>query len=427
MSSRSKVVDEGHVGGREQVASEWETIRVVFHDFAKLPSKRGDRTFSPVLECHGLKWQIQLYPGGHSKSSEETVFITLRVSCKSCTSTNKIKAKYKIRVPSAAVKVTGSGEEFRLFNGSMWGHNNYAKREDVLDSSKKYLVDGNLIVEVEMQVLLDKPPAWSPTNTLSLDMLKLMDDTDNADVLFDIGQGDGGKKQGEEQRPHSFNAHRVILLLRCPALAELAEDCDPDTPIPIGDIQADVFRMLLRFIYGGEVPSKDVIKDKAKDIIHAADKYGCTGLKLAVEAEMAAAGGITTDNAAELILFADGTNCAMLKEVAMDFFVKHTQEVMASEGFCQVKESPAVMAELMAAMASGSKKRPASSDADAERDFKRMRVATLRQKLDEKKLGVDGSKDMLISRLEAAEAEARAQAEADAENGGDGDEVVEIE
>ena len=32
-----------------------------------------------------------------------------------------------------------------------------------------------------------------------------------------------------------------------------------------------------------------------------------------------------------------------------------------------------------------------------------MRVATLRQKLDEKGLDVDGSKEMLVSRLEAAE------------------------
>ena len=41
-----------------------------------------------------------------------------------------------------------------------------------------------------------------------------------------------------------------------------------------------------------------------------------------------------------------------------------------------------------------------------------MRVATLRRKLDDKGLGVDGSREMLVSRLETAETEARAQAEA---------------
>ena len=45
----------------------------------------------------------------------------------------------------------------------------------------------------------------------------------------------------------------------------------------------------------------------------------------------------------------------------------------------------------------------ASSGADSERDHKRMRVATLRQKLDDKGLDVDGSREMLAARLEEAE------------------------
>ena len=76
---------------------------------------------------------------------------------------------------------------------------------------------------------------------------------------------------------------------------------------------------------------------------------------------------------------------------------------MASDGYEQVAESPAIMREMMAAMAGGNRKRPAPADSDNDRDYKHMRVATLRQKLDEKGLDVDGSKEMLVSRLEAAE------------------------
>ena len=120
------------------------------------------------------------------------------------------------------------------------------------------------------------------------------------------------------------------------------------------------------------VPKKDVLAENSKAIVRAADRFGCSGLKLAAEAELASA-GITTENAAELILFADATNCAMLKEAAMDYFVKNAQDVMASDGFEQVKESPAVMAELMSAMAGGSKKRPAPANSDDDdRDYRRM-------------------------------------------------------
>ena len=97
----------------------------------------------------------------------------------------------------------------------------------------------------------------------------------------------------------------------------------------------------------------------------------------------------------------------MLKEAAMDYFVANVEAVMASAGYEQVVESPAIMREMMAAMAAGSKKRSAESADHAEgRDYKRMRVATLRQKLDEKGLDVDGSKEMLMSTLEEADSDA---------------------
>ena len=402
MSSGYEVVSENNVG-EEGVASEWKTIRTTFRNFAGLSSKRGDRTKSPVHECHGLDWRIELFPGGDVISSEENEYITLRLASKSATNTKKVLAKFIIRVPSTGISWSAEGQTggqaYHTFSqNSAWGYYDYAKREDVLDSSKNYLVDGNLTVEVDIQVMLDKPPVWTPTNTISADMLKVLDDNDNADVLFDIGRGSS---------PRFFYAHRNILSIRCPALAELAEDSAPETPIPIGDVQADVFRMLLRFIYGGEVPSKDLINDQAKDIIRLADRFGCTGLKLTAEAKLAIA-GITTDNAAELILFADGTNCAMLKEAAMEFFVRNSQAIMASEGYEQVAESPAIMREMVDAVVSGNKKRPADDSASGnDRDYKRMRVAELRRELDSKGLDVDGSTETLLSRLKAADEEER--------------------
>ena len=421
MSSGYEVVDEVRFGDQEGFPSEWKTIRAVFPNFAELPSKRDDHTDSPVLKCHGMEWDIWLCPGGDSTSSNEEVFISIYLYNKSCSKTNRVKAKYRIRVPSAGRGWRGKG--FRVFShkpgieGDGWGHRNCAKREDVLDASKNYLVDGSLTVEVDIQVMLDETSIWTPTNTLSPDMLAYLDtaDADNTDVAFEVASEDGKE---------CLYAHGQILAARCPTLASLVEGCDPDTPIPIEDVQADVFRMLLRFIYGGEVPRKDVLKEEARGIIRAADRFGCTGLKLTAEAELASA-AITTENAAELILFADSHTCAMLKEMAMEFFVKNAQAVMASEGFVQVKESPAVMAELMDVGFGGSKKRPASSDAVNGRDYKQMCVAILWQKLDDKGLDLGGSREMLVARLE--EAEALAQAEADAESDEDGDDVIEIE
>ena len=449
MSSGYKVVNEVHVGGEEQVTSEWQTNRVVFHHFSDLPSKRGECTQSPVFECHGLKWTVDLYPGGNKnfsgdvhampqqqyhllalpargqpKSSEEDVNVSVFLSSKSCTDTNQIRAKFRIRVPSAR-KMVGGEEACKIFsparNESSWGEKDYAKREDVLDSSKNYLVDGNLTVEVDIQVMLDEPPVWTPTNNISADMLNILEsaDAESADVVFKIGEGNKATARSRKKASYpsrmderkTFYAHKLILSVRAPILAALADDCSPGTAIPISDVRPDLFRMLLRFVYGGEVPGRNVLSEKGRDIIRAADRFRCIGLKLAAEAELAFA-SITVDNASELILFADATGCALLKEVATEFFVRNAQDVTASEGFAQVKESPALLTELLLL---ASKKRPASSDSDGERDFKRMRVSTLRRKLDGKGLDVDGSKEMLVSRLAAADAVAFARAEMKAE------------
>jgi hypothetical protein len=50
------------------------------------------------------------------------------------------------------------------------------------------------------------------------------------------------------------------------------------------------------------------------------------------------------------------------------------------------------------------KKRSAPIASDEERDYQRMYVSDLRRQLDEKGLDVDGSREMLISRLEEEKA-----------------------
>lgn len=76
--------------------------------------------------------------------------------------------------------------------GPSWGHRDYARRSNVLDLSKNYLVRGNLTVEVDIQVMLDKPPTWTPSNSVCSDMLKLLEPEhdDDFDITFQVGEDD---------------------------------------------------------------------------------------------------------------------------------------------------------------------------------------------------------------------------------------------
>jgi hypothetical protein len=93
----------------------------------------------------------------------------------------------------------------------------------------------------------------------------------------------------------------------------------------------------------------------------------------------------------------------LLKEAAMEFFAKHAESVMSSSGWEKITESASILKELMEVLVASNKKRQALDIADEERDYKHMRVSTLRRMLEEKGLDVDGSREMLIKRLEEGE------------------------
>jgi hypothetical protein len=99
----------------------------------------------------------------------------------------------------------------------------------------------------------------------------------------------------------------------------------------------------------------------------------------------------------------DSENCALLKEAAIEFFAANLTSLMPSSGWANMTESAPIMRDIMEG-AFIKKKRSAPADgSDEERDYKRMRVSTLRRKLDEKGLDVNGSRGMTISRLEEGE------------------------
>jgi speckle-type POZ protein len=393
---RGKLVAVNHVGGeqqegvvREQVLSETHTIRFVFHDFEKLPYDRDESTKSSASLCHGYTWKLFLYPGGSMMSNSNTVNVSAFLKCVSTQGGDcQVKAKFTFRIPSARYSRAMRGRVFGS-DSCQWGHPDLFLRSDVLDPSKGFLVDGNLIIEVDIQVYNDASSFWEPKCELHLDMLGLLESANQSgDVKFQVG-------------PEVFSAHRPILEARAPELAVLTEDYPSETPIHIQDIKSSAFRSLLRFAYANDVPKPEEFQKEARELLNVADRFGCKGLKLLAEAELVES-GITVDTAADLVLLGDAKNCALLKEAAMDYFVENPTSVMSSPGWANMRESAALLTELLE-VAFSNKKRSAPAASNEARDNKRMCVSALRRRLDEKGLDVDGSREMLVSRLEEEE------------------------
>merc|ERR1712087_371253 len=108
--------------------------------------------------------------------------------------------------------------------------------------------------------------------------------------------------------------------------------------------------------------------------------------------------------ASDLILYADAKNCPLLKERVVDFFCAHAEEVRGHPSFQKIKESPKILDLLLEALLS---KRILRSCSPGNKDveFNTMSVNLLRKKLNENKLDVDGSREMMIQRLELWESE----------------------
>jgi speckle-type POZ protein len=389
--SSAELITVHHVGN-EQALSKKHTIRVVFHNFEKLPHDRDEYTESPVTLCHGYQWKLALFPGGDDESPKDTVHLSLYLDCVSADSNDcKVKAKSSFRIPSTnySTGIHMYGHVYKS-GANVLGCEDFLRRSRVLE---RYLVGGNLTVEVDIQVYMETLPIFRPEITLNTQMMKLLESSKHSDIKFQVGT-------------EEFPAHRLVLAVRAPILGEaaLVEGCLLDTPIPIQGVESSIFRLFLSYVYADEVPESEDFLKVARQLLDVADRFGCISLKLLAEAELVQS-GITVDTAADLIIFADAKNCALLKEAAMEFFAVNPAVVMSSPGWGKVEESLPLMKELMAVLASN-KKRPAPvDDSDEETDYKRMRVSTLRGKLEEKGIDVDGSREMLISRIEQGDAD----------------------
>ena len=219
----------------------------------------------------------------------------------------------------------------------------------------------------------------------------MLNDEYSADVLFEVSEN-------EDSVPVKIYAHRLILQSCSPGLAEVCGEYTNLTPVPIHGFKSEIFETLLGYVYGRQVPPKDMQKF-CKDLMSAADLYGIVNLKVEAEVAYVQSTKITIDNVVDNFYLADTKKCALLKEKVMEFFVENGQEVMAKLSFKDAPESATMFNDFMAAVALG-KSKDKDYDGDDTTKFKSMSVNALRRKLSERELNIDGTREMMIAALE---------------------------
>lgn len=148
----------------------------------------------------------------------------------------------------------------------------------------------------------------------------------------------------------------MVLTIRSPVFkAELYGPMREEgtEPIVVKDVQPDVFRALLHFIYTDSLPPlEDLEEDDRNEIIRhllvAADRYAMERLKLMCQSILCE--NLSVQTVATTLALADQHHCDMLKDACIEFMACSSvmNAVEATQGYKNLKRTcPSVVVEAL--------------------------------------------------------------------------------
>ena len=160
---------------------------------------------------------------------------------------------------------------------------------------------------------------------LSSDLEELFKSMQFSDIIFKV-------------RGREFPAHKSILATRSEVFAAMFQHPTKENltnQIKIEDVEPDVFRELLRFIYTGRV-QVDKLETMAVSLFKAADKYLLDQLKMACENYFLR--HMSPENCVFRLLNGDLQNPTKPLKEAAKFFRLLPSQVMATESWAKMEE-----------------------------------------------------------------------------------------
>ncbi|CAM4731796.1 unnamed protein product [Leuciscus chuanchicus] len=260
-----------------------------------------------------MKWCLRVNPKGLDDESKD--YLSLYLLLVSCPK-SEVRAKFKFSLLNAKreeTKAMESQRAYRFVQGKDWGFKKFIRRDFLLDEANGLLPDDKLTLFCEVSVVQDSVniSGQSNTNMLKVPECQLSDDLGNlweGSRFTDCSLFVGGQE---------FKAHKSILAARSPvfnAMFEHKMEESKKNRVDISDVEPDVFREMMVFIYTGKAPNLEKMAD---NLLAAADKYALERLK--VLCEEALCNSLSVENVADILILADLHSAEQLKAQAIDF------------------------------------------------------------------------------------------------------------
>ncbi|KAL6883421.1 hypothetical protein ACP4OV_010835 [Aristida adscensionis] len=308
----------------------------------------------------GHSWCIEYFPNGNVPKAADFISIFLLYCKNNAAGTVKARARFSLLDQAGAPVASHSWTTMRhsfCAAARNWGYGEFIKRAWLEES--KHLRDDRFTIRCDVIVTkelcaVERAPAPSsalvalPPSDLHRHLGDLMVSKEGTDVVFQVA--------GE-----TFQAHRCVLAARSPVFkAELCgtmEEAAKGAVVCVDDMDAQVFRALLDFVYTDELPDfsgmeKQEESAMAQHLLVAADKYSLERLKLICEDRLC--GHIDMASAGTILALAEQHHCPGLKEACFRFLMSPStlNAVMATDGFDHLARScPFVLKELMSQIA----------------------------------------------------------------------------
>jgi len=289
---------------------------------------------SSVFSVGGVEWRASVYPNGQHEEDRGHVSAFLEI----VTHNKPVVATYSLTVNG--VKAGPDTEKFGRNSAGMTlegcdtagrGWPKLASHDDLEHTGA--LSDGKLTIVAEVSVQppsMGAPrattiealpePASAQLHVLASDLGALLDDVDTADVTLAVGDCD-------------FRAHSPVLSARSRMLkALLSRDAAESRRVELDGVDPEVFKLLLRHLYTGELPEGDSdTPEMHQHLLEAADRFCVPSLLQASQHALIV--GLSVESVCYTLVLAEKHSAKELKAAALRYVSSHGKEVTETEGW----------------------------------------------------------------------------------------------
>lgn len=282
-----------------------ESFLCVFENFLLHRSKYklGQSLDSSELisgEKSEYKWIVRIYPNGYSLHMN---CVVIKLSC--------LNEEFKNRMHNVTYNISILNKmnmKVRQFSIESFNRDTYRHDLESMKISKQaiqpLLINENLKVLIEIKTIINHlPTAVYPESN---DLLKFLENEKFTDVILEFN--------GTE-----LKTHKILLSLKSSVFCAMFENETmketQENRVVIDDIDAEVGRQMLEFIYTDREPSK--LNELTTELLIVSDKYGIDELKKMCEKKLIK--NINRDNSVSVLIFSNMYNGELLKKCAIDF------------------------------------------------------------------------------------------------------------